>query len=137
MGIKYRLNPETMKLEEIAEAPRPRPQQFIITDDIPEGIQSMVTKNWHTSKSSLRREYKEHGFIEKGNDEVSEHPDPRDEERHDEEIERCTTEAYYAVRDGMAPLSEIDKHRCQLTNRNLDRYNYDRRERDELGNVIE
>ena len=133
-GVKYTWSMEQNCLVECGEEPK-RQTHYVITDDIPEGIQSMVTKKWYTSKARLREEYRERGFIEKGNDENNsmEEKNPK----HDEEIEAAVTEAYFAVRDGMAELSEIDKHRCQLNNRNLDRYNYDRRERDEFGNIIE
>ena len=113
----------------------PRTRLHIITDDVPEGIQSMVTKKWYTSKYRLRQEYKERGFIEIGNTDYDPTPDP--DPKYEEQLEADVEMAYYAVRDGMAPLSELDKHRCEITNRNLERYNYDRRERDEYGNVID
>lgn len=137
MGIHYRLNPETRQLEEIPPEKPKEKHHAVITDDIPEGIQSMVTKKWYTSKARLRQEYKELGFIEKGNDEDNRPPDPKHDDAYDEELEAEVTRSYFSVRDGMAELSDIDRHRCGQVNRNLDRYNFDRRERDDEGNILE
>lgn len=40
---------------------------MVITDGLP-ALQSMATGRWHDSKSTLRREYREHGMVEVGND---------------------------------------------------------------------
>jgi hypothetical protein len=40
----------------------------IIGDTTAKPLQSPVTGKWHESKASLRREYREHGVVEIGND---------------------------------------------------------------------
>lgn len=110
------------------------PRLNVITDDIPEGIQSMVTGKWYTSKHRLRQEYKELGYIEIGNDKSE--PVKDVDPHYDEKMEAAVTEAYYAVRDGNAPLTEMDKARCEMANRSY-QYNYDRRERNDDGSIIE
>lgn len=39
-----------------------------VIHDSHKAVQSQVTGRWHDSKSTLRREYREHGVIEVGND---------------------------------------------------------------------
>lgn len=107
---------------------------YVITDDVPEGIQSMVTKRWYTSKGRLRQEYKDLGHIEIGN--TNWEPEKVDDPNRDRDIEIEVEKAYYAVRDGMAPLTELDRERCKMANHNLEHYNYDRREFDDDGNPL-
>lgn len=40
----------------------------ISTDTTAKALQSPVTGKWHESKSALRREYRDHGVVEVGND---------------------------------------------------------------------
>lgn len=130
---KFTIDKETGKLVPYGEQKR-EPTNHLLLDDIPQGIQSMVTGRWYTSKHRLRQEYKELGYTEIGydNTEPRRYEDPKYDEKLEEDVER----AYYAVRDGMAPLSDMDKARCEMANKSYE-YNYDRRDRDEFGNLRE
>ncbi len=44
------------------------PIPMINTDTLRTPLQSMATGNWHTSKAAMRREYRDHGFVEIGNE---------------------------------------------------------------------
>lgn len=108
----------------------------IIPDEI--CIKSMVDGRVYTSKSALRRHYREAGVIEVGN-EINHTPkaeDPFQSDAYLRKIEEDAQLSYYAIRDGMEPLTELDKERCKLMDHNLEHYNYDRRPRDDDGNII-
>lgn len=58
---------------------RPRsdyPAPQVISDTIGRGVQSMTNGQWYDSKSALRKEYKQAGVIEVGND-VPKHLGPK------------------------------------------------------------
>ena len=44
------------------------PTPMVGGDTLDRPLQSMATGNWHTSKSALRREYRERGFVELGSE---------------------------------------------------------------------
>lgn len=92
----------------------------------------------YTSRSKFRAATKALGLIEVG-DQTSWQPtkDPRKEEKKAEQLEADIARAYYEVRDGMAPLTELDKARCAIINKGLQEHNYDRREYDESGKPID
>jgi len=109
----------------------------VITDEI-EPLESMVSGRIHTSKASLRAEYRRYGVIEKGNDHRTDKPVHFTEtDAYQRQLEEDATKAWYAVRDGMAPLTELDKERCKIMDHNMENYSYDRRERDRDGNPRE
>lgn len=109
---------------------------YVITDEIPGGIKSMANGLYYTSKSKLRQSYRDLGFIEVGNDtEYSSRPDPGKEERAALKLEEDIAKAFYECRDGMSPLSELDKARCAIQDKTIKEYNFDRREYDADGNV--
>lgn len=90
----------------------------------------------YTSKSAYRRSLREQGFIEVGNDVDGFKPKNFFETReYDEQLKEDLARSYYEVRDGMAPLSELDKERCKRVNKNTKRNDHDRRDRDRDGRV--
>lgn len=131
---KWTYDTEKKCLVEV-QAERPRHTHFVITDEIPGGMQSMVNGQWFTSKSEYRRHLKRNGYIEKGNDTECRYEE--DTEAIDRQLQEDAEAAWYAVRDGMADLSELDRERCKIIDHNLEHYNYDRRERDDWGNPID
>lgn len=106
----------------------------IITDEIPGGLKSMVNGKIYTSKYRLREHYRQVGVTEIGNEtNFSYKYNMYEDHKYKKQLEEDAHRAYYEARDGMAPLSELDKERCAVIDRNLEHYNYDRRERDESG----
>lgn len=104
-------------------------------DEIMGGMKSMADCKVYTSKSAYRRSLREQGFIELGNDEDTRRPEHWTEHRdYQERLEGDAEQAWYAVRDGMSPMTEIDRERCKAIDHNLEHYNFDRREFDEYGN---
>lgn len=104
----------------------------VIPDEI--CIESMVDGKIYTSKAELRRHYKRAGYVEKDKGYRVTPDNPYESREYREKLEEDTARAFYAVRDGMAPLSELDRERCKLLNHNLEHYNYDRRYYDDDGN---
>lgn len=46
------------------------PVPMLNGDTLSKPLQSMATGNWHTSKSAMRREYRERGFTEIGSERI-------------------------------------------------------------------
>lgn len=135
---KWTWDVENQCLKDFVEVKKEVNAPYVLVDEIPGGIQSMADGLMYTSKRRLRDAYRRLGKEEVGNDKshlepVKKEKDPRYEEKLREDIAR----SYYEVRDGNAPLSEFDKARCEIINRNLKEYNYDNRPRDESGNVLD
>jgi hypothetical protein len=61
---------------QVSELPGP----MLISDCQPE-TKSMVTGKYHDSKSAMRREYKERGYIEVGNEEMKVKAPPKPDRR--------------------------------------------------------
>lgn len=118
-GIFY-WNKETKMLERKSTAEKKQEVNapFVIKDEIIGGIESMVTGRMHYSKSTLRREYKAHGMIEKGNDRAPIPKGPTREE-HYRDIREDTEKAYYDLKYDRVPLTEREKHQCEMENREL------------------
>jgi hypothetical protein len=93
---------------------------YVLRDEILGGIESMVTGRTHYSKSTLRREYKAHGMIEKGNDRAAKPKGMTEEERY-KDIREDTEKAYYDLKYDRVPLTEREKHQCEMENRELQR----------------
>lgn len=122
----YKWDAKTKKMIKCEpEKPREVNAPFVLTDDMP-ATKHMGNQKFYTSKRRFRDATKAGGWEEVGN-EVNHRAaapiDPRAEEKLEAEI----TKAYYAVRDGQAELSELDKERCKIINKNLKEYNHDRR----------
>lgn len=108
---------------------------YVKRDEILDGVMSMTgSGKTHYTKSSLRAEYKRMGFEEVGNDIPSSTPledihnyagslmAPKQTTRTDQyerELERDVATAIEQVRYNQAPLSEFDKERCKIINRNI------------------
>lgn len=125
---------ETGKMVPVTKPDTPR-APAVITDEIPGGIRSMADRKTYTSKSELRASYRRLGKIEIG-DEVNYPVRQERDPNYDAQLERDIEESYYAVRDGNAPLSEFDRHNCEIINQQI-RDSYDTCERDEFGNPID
>ena len=106
----------------------------IVTDECQ--VKSMADGKIYTSKSALRRSYKRLGFVEVGNEKSWDKPRERPA-NYEKELQDELGRAYYDVRDGNAPLSELDKARCEIINKQIRDNVYDNRERDESGNPRE
>ena len=104
----------------------------VIPDEI--CIESQIDGKIYTSKRELRRHYKREGFIERDKGYRSKPVNLYETEEYKAQLAEDATRAYYAVRDNMAPLSELDRERCKMINHNLEHYNYDRRDLDDDGN---
>ena len=128
----YRYDPETNTWVSLIKEPA-KPIVAVHQDEM-EPMQSMADCKYYTSKSKYRQSIKEQGFIEVGNDVDGFKPRNIWEEReYNDKLKEDLTRSYYEVRDGMAPLDEIDRERCKQINRHNERYTYDRRERDRDG----
>lgn len=96
---------------------------FVIRDEIIGGIESMVDGRVYDSKSALRRSYKAHGVIEKGNDRV-----PRQRTQTREELEKEIREdaekAFYDLKYDRVEISEWDR---EQNKRELERLEQERR----------
>ena len=104
--------------------------------DEAEAFQSMVDGSWWTSKARYRKHLRDNGKIEVGNDVDGFKPkDPFATDAYNKQLREDMTRAYYEARDGMAPLTELDRARCQRINQQQKRQNHDRRERDRLGRI--
>lgn len=115
------------------ERPRPVDAPFVLTDEMP-GTKHPGNRRIYTSKAAFRRATKALGLEEIGNEEIKDTPQVRKE---DPKLEEDIGRAYTMVRDGMAPLSEFDKERCKIINKNLENYNHDNRERNSDGTIRE
>lgn len=116
-----------------SETRRPLEAPAIQTDEIPDGIQSMVNGQWFYSRSRYRQHLKETGHIEIGNEEIKPGPHWSEDPIYQRQLKEDAARAYYEARDGMAPIDELTRERCRQMDRNLEHYNYDRRELDEYG----
>ena len=54
------------------------PVPMLNSDALSKPLQSMATGNWHDSKSAMRREYREKGFVEIGNEKIRQRPEQKD-----------------------------------------------------------
>lgn len=124
-GGRWVIDKETGKL--VPWKPQPRKEvnaPYVRSDEIIGGMRSMVTGRIHDSKSSLRREYRNLGYIEVGNDIKTwnpKRPDPTDQPGYKERLVADIDKAYTQIRDGNAPISELERERHKIVNRNLER----------------
>lgn len=63
------------------------PVPMLNGDTLAKPLQSMATGDWHTSKSAMRREYKDRGFVELGSERIR--PKPPAEVDHRPAIARA------------------------------------------------
>ena len=67
---------ECIQLQESKAAAFPTP--MVNSDTLSKPLQSMATGNWHTSRSAMRQEYKQNGFVELGTEKVQPKPQKTD-----------------------------------------------------------
>lgn len=132
---KYTYDTEKKCLVPYEPAEKPLELHAVIADEIPGGMESMVDGRIYTSKALYRQHLRERGFVEKGNDRAIFHAEGTRE--YDRQIEEDAQRTYYELRDGMAPLSELDRERCKIADHALEHYNYDRRHYDDDGRPLE
>lgn len=128
----------TLELVPFVEQPKPR-LHTIVTDDIPEGLVSMITGETFYSRSRYLRHVKEHGYEVVGTDMKSWNPDNRKEkdEKYTKKLEEDVERSYYEVRDNMAPLTELDKERCKIIDRQHESGYFNEVNYDDGGNEYE
>lgn len=132
----FKWDDERKCLVKVDKAPRIQ-THAVHCDEMPP-MQSMVDGSLWTSKAAYRAHLRRHGKIEVGNETGFQYrPDPRDEEREEEQIRETCAQAYYDLRDGNAELDELDRERCKAIDRNNERYVHDRRPRDRYGNLLD
>lgn len=96
---------------------------FVIRDEIIGGIESMVDGKVYDSKSALRRSYKQHGVIEKGNDRIP-RARPQTREELEREIREDAEKAFYDLKYDRVEISEWDR---EQNKRELERLEQERR----------
>lgn len=106
---------------------------WVITDDM-NPLHHPINNKVYTSKKRFREVTKMFGYeeVDKGY-RAKKEPDPN----YEKNLEKDLTEAYYQCRDGMAPLSELDREKIKIIDHNLKEYNHDQRPRRPDGSVIE
>lgn len=134
---RWKFDEKTKKM--VPYEPPPKPEvnaPYVITDEIPGGIRSMADRKTYTSKRKLRDSYRRLGYVEVGNEVEAlraraekRDPDPKYEENLEADLEQ----AYTDIREGNAELSELDKERCKIINKQF-KENLSVRELDEAGN---
>lgn len=113
---KWKWDPHSRQLVKYSEPARAT-THFIHTDYMPPTMNHSDGRVYE-SKSAFHAATKRAGDISREGDISIRHKeewDGPDEEEMRAEVEK----AYYQVRDGMAPLSELDKERCKIVNRQL------------------
>jgi hypothetical protein len=92
----------------------PRDVHYIQTDELPEAVESYATDEGlkFTSKSALRRHYKEHGYEDTGGSHLSK-GSPKPYKSNYEEIRNSVAESLNKLKWGMAPLTEKERELCQ------------------------
>jgi hypothetical protein len=123
----FKIDKETGVLVQLNGEPKEK-KTFIVNDELPEPLESMADGKMYTTKTALRASYKRRGLEEVGNMKPESYV-KKPEGPPIEEYERDVAVAYVQVRDGMAPLTEPDRERCKIINKQL-RDSYDQRVRD-------
>lgn len=99
----------------------------VVTDEMPPTF-NHADCQIYTSKRKMRDSYRRLGKVEVDENWRAPAPGPRPGHTK-EDIERAVAKAYNAVKYGHAPLSEFDKERCKIINRQIEN-SYDTRNRD-------
>lgn len=106
----FSLNKETHTLEPYCPGKRTNSAPFVITDEIAPVMSMTGSDKIYTSKSALRREYKEMGFIEVGADRVrGEAPKPISKDERMKEIRDTVAKSINDLRYGNVPISEKER----------------------------
>lgn len=113
----YRWDPETRTFYEVFTAPYEPKAPGIITDEIAPTV-SHADGRTYTSKSKLKQASEQAGFRVK---ETGAKYTKKTRFGNEKEIAETAQQARTMVRDGMAPLTEWDKHVCKIENQALSR----------------
>lgn len=95
---------------------------FVIGDEIEPTMSMTGTDKIHTSKSTLRREYKELGFVETGGAHLGQKPERVDPEKKHREIREDILKSMNDLRWGNVPQTEKEKEICQREERQYQEY---------------
>lgn len=133
-GRHFFYDKEQKKVVEGYPLPEGVNSSAFVQQDTMEPTQHMKDGKWYTSKREFRKTTRRYGCEEIG-DQIDWRNKPTKDPKQEQKLEEAVGRAYYQVRDGMAPLSEFDKERCKIINRNIREHNYDRREYDRDGKL--
>ena len=103
----WRYNKETDSFEQVQQAAKVAAPS-VITDDIPPTMSMTGSDKWFTSKSALRRHYKDEGYVETGTVNA-ERPKTFDREQRRRELREAIQKAENDLKYGMAPLTEKER----------------------------
>lgn len=132
---KWRINPDTGKLEPYEEPPPSSLGPMIVTDEMP-WTQHPCNGKFYNSKSAFRAVTKANGMVEIGNDKIERKRDlNKEREERRTEIKDAVEKARNDLIFNQAPLTEEERQLCREEDKRRSDYNYDNRERDEWGNL--
>ena len=94
----------------------------IITDEIEPTMSMTGSDKIHTSKSTLRREYKEKGFVETGGDHLGAKPEVEDKEKYRKELRDDIEKTLNDLRWGNIPIPEKERQLCLEEERQWEAY---------------
>lgn len=115
MGERWRFNPKTKKVELVDEMERVDPDApNVITDEIEPTMSMTGTDKIYTSKSKLRQEYKELGFVETGGERIKAQPRAKPDRQA---IREAVEKTYYDIKYDRIPISERERERCKQEER--------------------
>lgn len=115
----WRYNKETKSLDKIEQAPK-IVTHAVHTDEIPPTMSMTGSDRWFTSKSALRRHYREEGYREVG--EILPAPKPKTKEERRAEIRETVMKVENDLKYGMAPISEKERERSLREEREWTKY---------------
>lgn len=104
--------------QEYKEEPK-KQVHSIIVDEIPGGMRCYACRSYHTSKAAVRRCYKEHGYIEVGNESLEIKPNKDDEKAYDAQLEDDIAWAFNALKYNEAPIDELTRERCKILDKQI------------------
>lgn len=111
------VNGEFVKEEYVEEVKRQT--HTVITDEIPGGMRCMACRRIHTSKSEVRKCYRNHKMIEVGNESLEIKDDREWEKAYDEKLEDDIAWAFNALKYNEAPIDELTRERCKILDRQI------------------
>ena len=118
MRTKYRFDKATQKMVEVDLGHKPKQELHYVQGDEIEAVESMATdqREIFTSRSALKRHYKEHGYEMTGGDHITGKPIPAPKASR-EEIRISLLQAKQKLEWGMAPMNEKEKEICNQEER--------------------
>lgn len=111
IGRSWKWSPEEQRMIEILpDAPKDVDAPFVQQDTIEPTMSMTGSDRIYESKSALRREYKELGFVETGAPPKKENCAPRKYKPDIASIRDTALEMERQLKWGMAPLTERERH---------------------------